>query len=273
MTPSEMARALRISPKTLRARLRRMKTAGDPRLKGHLHNERWLFDAELAHELMNGFQRRVGDTLAVRAADSAGSAKPSTSTDAVHEHPRGHGHRVRQTWIGVECDTLEDLLRPGLLAVCVGINPTPASVAAGHYYQGEYGQRFFDRLRRVELLLDGVRGREDDAAFASGVGFTDLVKRPTRGESDLTREERQYGRSILEAKIAAADPDLVIFAFKSAAVTLLGPFEHHGFIGRQIAGADVFVMPGPTAKPEIVEAALAPLTERVALLRVVRDLP
>ena len=35
--------------------------------------------------------------------------------------------------------TLKDLLRPGLRGVCIGTNPAPTSVAAGHYYQGKLG--------------------------------------------------------------------------------------------------------------------------------------
>jgi hypothetical protein len=34
-------------------------------------------------------------------------------------------HRIVIEWMGESIETLEDLLRPGLDAVCVGINPTP----------------------------------------------------------------------------------------------------------------------------------------------------
>jgi TDG/mug DNA glycosylase family protein len=74
---------------------------------------------------------------------------------------------VVEDWMGREVETLEDLLRPGLTAVCVGITPSPVSVAAGHYYQGRVGQRFFDRLRQVGLLPDGSPGFEADVAFAA----------------------------------------------------------------------------------------------------------
>lgn len=43
-------------------------------------------------------------------------------------------HRVVGDWMDKRVETLEDLLRPGLRAVCVGINPAPVSVAAGHYF-------------------------------------------------------------------------------------------------------------------------------------------
>ncbi len=36
--------------------------------------------------------------------------------------------------MGQQVETLEDLLRPGLRAVCIGINPAPTSVGAGHYH-------------------------------------------------------------------------------------------------------------------------------------------
>ena len=57
-------------------------------------------------------------------------------------------HRVTEEWMGQPVETLEDLLRPGLRAVCIGINPAPTSVRAGHYYQGRLGQQFYERLRR-----------------------------------------------------------------------------------------------------------------------------
>ena len=40
-------------------------------------------------------------------------------------------HRVTMDWLGEQVETLADLLRPGLRAISVGINPSPVSVAAG----------------------------------------------------------------------------------------------------------------------------------------------
>lgn len=47
----------------------------------------------------------------------------------------GVGHTVTEQWMGESTETLSDLLRPALRAFCVGINPAPDSVRAGHYYQ------------------------------------------------------------------------------------------------------------------------------------------
>jgi TDG/mug DNA glycosylase family protein len=168
-------------------------------------------------------------------------------------------HRVSVEWLGEELETLEDLLRPDLRAVCVGINPAPPSVAAGHYYQGRLGQHFFERLRRVGLLPSET-GWEDDLAFANGVGFTDIVKRPTASASEVRAEEFAYGKALLIEKLDAARPKLVIFSFKRTAEVLFGPFSGNGFLGHTVGKANAFVMPGPYARRDEVSVRLAELS-------------
>ena len=57
--------------------------------------------------------------------------------------------------MGEEVETLADLLRSGLRGVVVGINPSPVSVAVGHYYQERVGQAFLRRLERAGVLSGG----------------------------------------------------------------------------------------------------------------------
>lgn len=155
-------------------------------------------------------------------------------------------HRVTADWMGEQVVTLEDLLRPGLRIVCVGINPSCVSVEAGHYYQGRAGQRFFARLRLISLIPAAPRGGEDDAAFEAGVGFTDIVKRPTASAKDLRSAEYVHGRELLATKLGDIKPRLILFTYKKAAEAVFGRFEGNGFVeGLQLAGAEVFVMPGP----------------------------
>ncbi len=163
--------------------------------------------------------------------------------------------------MGQQIETLEDLLRPGLKAVCVGINPAPASVAAGHYYQGPLGQKLFGRLGDAGALPSGA-GYEDDLAFASGIGFTDIVKRPTSSAGELGAKEYRYGRDLLLEKLARHSPRLVIFTFKKTAEVLLGRFKGNGFIGGvRLAHSDVFVMPGPYEAGATAHATLRTLSE------------
>ena len=167
-------------------------------------------------------------------------------------------HRLIEEWMGEQVETLADLLRPSLRAICVGINPAPASVAAGHYYQGPLGQGFYSRLRRAGVLPSGA-GWEDDLAFANGIGFTDIIKRPTASAKELRKAEYEHGLALLMEKLDVAEPELVIFTFKKTATVVFGSFSGSGFIGKKLGGAEVFVMPGPYAPGATVEAQLSEL--------------
>jgi TDG/mug DNA glycosylase family protein len=163
-------------------------------------------------------------------------------------------------WLGSTVTTLADLLRPGLEAVTVGINPAPVSVAEGHYYQGSAGQTFYRRLAAVGLLPPGA-GFEDDRAFEAGIGFTDVVKRPTGNANQVSSQELIAGRRILENKLRELEVPLVIFTFKKAATSLLGDFQGHGLLPTaRLAGGRVFVMPGPYEHKEQTARALQELT-------------
>lgn len=165
--------------------------------------------------------------------------------------------------MGERVETLADLLRPGLRAVCVGINPSPVSVRAGHYYQGQLGQRFFGRLRRVGLLPERIAGYEDDALFAAGIGFTDIIKRPTAGAGELRAEEYEHGGEELRRKLRAAQPAMVIFTFKKTAEALFGRFEGTGFLAQSEDPWDWFVMPSPYAARERADPILDELQTRL----------
>ena len=111
--------------------------------------------------------------------------------------------------MGRQVETPEDLLRPDLRAVCVGINPAPKSVRAGHYYQGPVGQKLFSRLHQAGVVPAGRGGWQDAEAFAAGVGFTDIVKRPTAKASEVRSEEYEHGGGLLEAKLEELRPEIV----------------------------------------------------------------
>jgi double-stranded uracil-DNA glycosylase len=166
--------------------------------------------------------------------------------------------------MGQRVQTLEDLLRPGLSAVCVGINPSLVSVEAGHYYQGRLGKLFLSRLRRVAVLPAALDGYEDDALYAKGVGFTDLVKRPTARASGLRREEFAYGRAILLDKLSDVQPRLVIFTYKRVAQVLFGRVDRPGPLrGDDVLPLDGFLMPGPYERRDRVELVLSDLRGRL----------
>src|SRR5579864_3942832 len=88
--------------------------------------------------------------------------------------------------------TLPDHLRPGLDLVFVGINPGLYSVKRGHYF-ARPTSRFWPAFSR-SVLSAGIRAAlrkqrlvpEDDRALLRfGIGFTDVVKVPSRSAADL----------------------------------------------------------------------------------------
>jgi TDG/mug DNA glycosylase family protein len=139
-------------------------------------------------------------------------------------------HRVAEEWMGTTVETLADLIPHNPRIICVGINPSPISVAAGHYYQGQLGRRFFSRLRQVGLLPPDLVGWENDAAYSLGIGFTDVVKRSTGSSVEVDAAELRHGATILAAKLETWGAPLVVFVFKGAAGQVLGRLKGNGFV-------------------------------------------
>jgi double-stranded uracil-DNA glycosylase len=167
------------------------------------------------------------------------------------------GHQAIEEWTGASVLTLADLIPRNARAVVVGVNPTPSSVEAGHYYQGQLGQLLLRRLRHAELLVSTHGGWDDDHAHQEGIGFTDPVKRPTGRASELRREELDYGVARLRGRLAEANTPIVVFTFKTVAVTLLGPFVGSGLLpASRIGDSRVFVRPSPYALRDVVRDQL-----------------
>lgn len=171
------------------------------------------------------------------------------------------GYQRDVDWMGTEILTLADLWPTDVKAMIVGLNPAPRSVAAGHYYQGTYGQRQLRRLALYGLFPQPAPGEFfEESALSSGVGFLDLVKRPTTDESGPTLAERQHGRVILERALAERHVPLVICVFRHPVEALLGSVGSPGYQGDRTSwGARVFRMPGPTAPREVAAEVMSTL--------------
>jgi TDG/mug DNA glycosylase family protein len=103
-----------------------------------------------------------------------------------------------------------DLLRPGLTLVFCGYNPSLTSGWSGRHY-AHPGNRFW----RV-LFASGITGRlyapeEDERLLDLGIGFTNLVSRPTRRADELTREEIRAGAAELRDKLERLEPRVVAY--------------------------------------------------------------
>jgi double-stranded uracil-DNA glycosylase len=264
VTPNELAKALGVTGLQFRNWLRDQKARGHPLLATHEYRTRYRFTRAEADELAAECR---GDTTrddVRRTSPAVGPRRVARRSQplAIASVGSQAGHRVIETWRGEDVETLADLLRPGLRAVVVGINPSPVSVAVGHYYQGRLGQRFFKRIAEARLVDLSVDGFEDDAAYAAGIGFTDVVKRPTARADSLRPDELEHGRALLEPKLSVLAVPRVLFTFKASAEALLGPLTRPGLqAGRSLADAEVFVMPGPMARTDVVQSTLGQLRD------------
>ena len=175
------------------------------------------------------------------------------------ERPGPGPHRTTIAVNGVSVETLADLppLRDRLLFV--GLNPSPVSVEAGHYFQGRLGQLFWRRLITAEILpADTQIASADDTLAEAGHGLTDLLKVPTpRDEaSDATLRS---GVGPLWQKVAIWRPAAIVFVYKRAAeIVASRPLtESWGKLdGVAMSGRPCFLMPGPYAPQAEVTAAL-----------------
>jgi double-stranded uracil-DNA glycosylase len=154
---------------------------------------------------------------------------------------------------------LPDLLREDLYVIFVGINPSLFSVAQGHYFARK-SNRFWPSLSRSHLSLRvrqalGVERLEpihDHLLLEFGLGFTDLVKRPTANAADLGRAEMAEGAEVLVRKLQHYQPRIVCFhgvtAYRPFAA-LLGSGIQSFALGEQsarIGNSLLFVVPNPS---------------------------
>ena len=154
-----------------------------------------------------------------------------------------------------ELRTLPDLLAPGLVLVFVGLNPSEYSVREGHYFANPRN-RFWPAFNRPALLPASL-GREcipaDDAILLQhGIGFTDVVKRPTPQGNALRAADYRRWAPLLRDKLQQCQPGLVCFHGLMAYKSYLRHSEGEktspdlGLQPRPIGASAVFVVPNPS---------------------------
>jgi TDG/mug DNA glycosylase family protein len=182
-----------------------------------------------------------------------------TTLDELLHRPGPGPHRISLTIGGRSVETLADLPpeRGGLLFV--GLNPSPVSVAAGHYHQGTLGRRFWSRLGRTGIIPPRTAAdAADDALVAAGHGITDLLKQPSPRDT-ATDAELTAGVGPLWQKIALWRPGAVVFIYKRAATICAGRDLQQSWgqlDGVAMGGRPCFLMPGPYASTEQVDEGL-----------------
>jgi double-stranded uracil-DNA glycosylase len=178
-------------------------------------------------------------------------------------------HRTTVAVDGRPTETLADLPPARGRLLFVGLNPSPVSVSAGHYHQGQLGRTFWRRLIEARILgANTALETADDALIELGHGITDLIKRPTPRDSASDADLRA-GVGVLWQKVALWRPGAIVFVYKRAAEVAAGRSltERWGQLrGVALAGRPCFLMPGPYAPREEVAAGLNLLRNLLAAL-------
>ncbi len=143
--------------------------------------------------------------------------------------------------------TLPDLLRKGMKLVIVGCNPGERSARVGHYYAGR-GNQFWPLLFDSRIVPEPLEHKEDMRLLEFGIGLTDLVKRPTRGIEELTREEFAEGRLLLAKKLEEFKPRMIAFNGKVVYESFAGRPCKLGLQKERLYGARIFVLPSTSGQ-------------------------
>lgn len=152
-------------------------------------------------------------------------------------------------------ETLADFLCPNLAIVSVGINPSPVSVTKGYPFASSRN-RFWPALNQSKLPAARRQPSVDsmhELLEIDRIGFTDIVKRPTRQANELRVADYRAGARTLIEKLTDCDPSIVWFQGMLAARAFfkyLGPsFKYSPQWGAQeVPGLafGVFVSPNPS---------------------------
>ena len=184
-----------------------------------------------------------------------------TTLDELLHRPGPGPHRVTLTIGGRAVETLADLPpeRGGLLFV--GLNPSPVSVAAGHYHQGTLGRRFWARLGAGrDHPAPAPRSRRPTTRWSPPATGSPTCSSCRPPRDTATDAELTAGVGALWQKIALWRPGAVVFIYKRAAA-IVGRAAARGqrwgqLEGVALGGRPCFLMPGPYAPAEEVDEGL-----------------
>lgn len=116
---------------------------------------------------------------------------------------------------------IPDHLREGLDLLFVGFNPSLRSGETGHHYANP-NNRFWKIIHEAGLTNRRYRAEEDGELLEHGIGFTNIVARPTKTAAEITKEEYRLGAEALRDKIARYHPKVVCYVGKGVYEQLSG---------------------------------------------------
>ncbi len=113
--------------------------------------------------------------------------------------------------------TLPDFLRHDLDILSIGLNPSLRAVQAGYYFATPQN-RFWPAVNASALFERELPpSRESmDWMFEQGMGFTDVVKRPSRGSAQLRAADFREWAPVIRVELELYRPRIAWFHGKLA---------------------------------------------------------
>jgi len=139
----------------------------------------------------------------------------------------------------VRARSLADTVRPGLLVLCVGLNPSLAAADAGVAYVTA-SNRFWPAAEAAGLV---PVGRDPASALRAGVGLTDLVKRATPRAHHLDPDEYRTGVGRVERLVRWLRPGAVAFVGLTGYRAAVDPSAVVGPQPAWFGGRPAYVLP------------------------------
>lgn len=110
----------------------------------------------------------------------------------------------------MELKPVEDIITPNLKVLFVGINPGLETARTGFHF-AHRSNRFWKTLYESRFTPRLLLPSQNKELLKYGLGITNVVDRPTKGERELKKEEFEEGRKILLKKIKKYNPEWVAF--------------------------------------------------------------
>lgn len=110
-------------------------------------------------------------------------------------------------------DELMDRLEKDLDILFIGFNPSLVSGNVGHHYANK-NNRFWKLLYRAGITERLYLPEEDTSLLEKGIGFTNIVSRPTKAADEITPNEYKEGREVLRKKVMEYKPKIAFFVGK-----------------------------------------------------------
>ncbi|KAL8729646.1 MAG: hypothetical protein Q9166_004595 [cf. Caloplaca sp. 2 TL-2023] len=190
------------SPSTFDRVLDRYQFQSTPKSATILRSPTQTLEADQQHQASSVRHKRKS----TNTANEVSPVKKLKRASSGYAPPSKYAHLVNK---------LTDSLAPNLICVFIGLNPGIRTATTGHAYNHP-SNLFWKLLHKSNCTPRLCRAEEDgDMPRLYNLGLTNIVSRPTKDGSELSKAEMDAGVAELEAKAALQRPEAVAIVGKS----------------------------------------------------------